>query len=372
MRLVLKAALVLVACCQVNLADEPKPKISREMVQRFVADLDSDDQEAREKGEKALVEAGLAAIESTGAAALSGSAERRFRAIAVLGRLVRSDDDATVAAAGKALEAAAASGDAAVAERAKEELSYFDRLQTMRGLAEAFELHDAQDEAKIVRVPLIAKPLLRFEDRERENRDGTLWGYGDKGRPKALIAVFPFEGRGGQGLDWWSDVVSTAAGPLQVTKVDGIAGVSWSPKNSGEEFHSFPNAPAPAGEADERLVQMHALAERLEGRQNSKLGERPYDLALWPKLLHRYSDASANIVEGGVFAFVHDSNPEIIVLIEAQGKAGAASWKFALARHTAAPLHVDLDGEEVWGSPPPADFMTGRNSYWVLKRRPKK
>ena len=351
-------------------ADESKSApMTPEEIRKLVADLDSDDAQAREAAESALIAAGLPALEATGAAALAGSAESRFRAIAVLGRLARSDDDATAAAAAKALQAAVAGNGAAVADRAKEELAYFDRLDIMRGLAQAFELNDVQDEAKPVRVPLIVKPLLRFEDRERANLDGTLWGYGDKGRPKALLAVFPFPGHPGEVLVWWSDVVSVAGGPLKVTKVDGLAGLTWTPANSGEEFHPFPDAPPPAAKANERLAQMQDLAKRLEGRQNAKLGERPYDLALWPKLLHRYSSAEMGIIDGSVFAFVHDSNPEIIVLIEAQGKPDAATWKFALARHTAAPLHVDLDGKEVWGSQPPPDFLSGRNPYWVFKRR---
>ncbi len=370
---VVRAVLVLLIGSQLAWADEPKStQVTPNGIRRHVADLDSDDAQAREAAEAALIEAGLPAAEATGAAALAGSAERRFRAITVLGRLARSDDEATAAAAAKALQSAVAGNGAAVADRAKEELAYFDRLEIMRGLAQAFELNDARDEANLVRVPLIAKPLLRFQDRERSNLDGTLWGYGDKGRPKAVLAVFPFPGPDGSDLVWWSDVVSLASGPLKVTRVDGLAGVTWTAANSGEEFHPFPDASSPAAKADDRLAQMHALTKRLEGRQNAKPGERPYDLALWPKLLHRYSDAEAGIVEGGVFALVHDSNPEIIVLIEAQGKPDEAAWKFALARHTAAPLHVDLDGKEVWGSEAPPDFLSGRNPYWVLKRRVQK
>jgi hypothetical protein len=117
---------------------------------------------------------------------------------------------------------------------------------------------------------------------------------------------------------------------------------------------------------------MRKQVERLEARQNSALGVRPYDLKLNPKPLHRYSDAARKIVDGQVFAFVHDTNPEIIVLVEAQGKPDAASWKYLLARHTAAPLHVDLDGKEIWSSESPKDFAKGGEAtYWAFYRIPK-
>ena len=347
-----------------------------------VANLDSEDPKIRGAAEKALDAAGRAAVKPLGDAALKGRGEQQFRAIRVLARLVRSDDEATAAAAADALRAVAAGGDPAGAERAKEELSYFDRLELMRKMAAAFELLDASQEPKRVPVPLIARPLHRFEDRLRDNLDGTLWGYGrtDKEggieRPQAVIAIFPFTGRGGEEFVWYSDVVSLAAGPLRVSGVDGNPALRWSPANSGEELRAFPDTPPPAEKPDDRLAELHTLARRLEARQNSPAGEKPYDLALWPKLLHRYRDEKAGILDGGLFIFVHDTNPEVIVLIEARGKPGQAEtkeaqWRYALHRHTAAPLYVELDGKEVWGSPAPGDFLSGGpNPYWVLQRRP--
>ncbi|HZL90727.1 MAG TPA: hypothetical protein VFB96_20330 [Pirellulaceae bacterium] len=345
-------------------ADKPAPK----EIARYVADLDSDDPKLRDAAEKALVEAGLPAIESVGKAALAGKAVQRFRAIRVLGKLVRSDDGATAAAAAKALKAVVAGDDATSAKQAKEELSYFDRLETMHQLAQAFEVFDTSKDLKGERVTLIAKPLHRFQDTQRDNLDGTLWAYGQRGRPKAVIAVFPFSGRGEGEFIWYSDVVSLSDGPIRASKVDGSEELNWSPKNSGEEFKPFPDAEPPAGDADKRLMQMHALVKRLEARSFTEAGTKPYDLSLWPKLLHRYADQDAEILDGGVFIIVHDTNPEVIVLVEAQRKSGAATWKYALARHGAAPLHVELDGKEVWGGEM-VDFLSGgANPYWVLRR----
>lgn len=339
-------------------------------IKKNVAELDSDDPKLRDAAEAILVAVGRAAIEPLGQAALTGGAVQRFRAIRVLGKLVRSDDEATSAAAAKALKPVAAGDDATTAKQAKEELSYFERLEVMQRLATAFKVFDVATDPKGLRAALIARPLHRFQDAQRDNLDGTLWGYGQRGRPKAVMAVFPFSGRGDDEFVWFSDAVSLSDGPIRVSDVDGMAGRSWSPQSSGEEFKPFPDADAPAVDVKERLDQMQALVKRLEARQNSEAGNRPYDLLLWPKLLHRYADEDAGIIDGGLFTFVHDTNPEVIVMVEAQGKPGVATWKFALARHTAAPLHVELDGKEVWGGELSADFLSGGpNPYWVLQRR---
>ena len=159
--------------------------------------------------------------------------------------------------------------------------------------------------------------------------------------------------------------------PLRAVPTDRIDRV-WSPKKTAEEWRPFPNAPPPAEDSKNRLAQVRTQIERLEARQNSAIGVKPYDLKLNPKPLHRYSDESREIIDGVVFAFVHDTNPEIIVLVEAQGKPNTVSWKFLLARHTAAPLHVDLDGKEIWSSDSSQDFFKGgENPYWAFGRRPK-
>lgn len=367
-----RIALCLAAVLSSSLAQFAEAQTAAQIPEHIVK-LDSADPRVRGAAEKSLAAAGLPAIKPLGEIALSGQPQQQFRALRILARSIRSDDEAISVAAAAALRAVAEEGDADNAARAKDELSYFDRLETMRKLAAAFEVRDARaepnEEAKRVVIPLLMRPLLRFQDRERAALDGTLWAYGEQGRPAAAIAIFPVPAADGQ-LTWYSDVVSLAAGPLSVTGVDGAAAANWSPASSGEELRTFPDAPPPAKNAKQRLAELHALAGRLAARQNTPAGEMPYDLSLWPKLLHRYSDEQAEILDGGLFAFVHDTNPEVLVLIEAHGKAEAAQWKFALHRHTAAPLHVELDGKEIWGSQAPADFLSGGpNPYWVLRRR---
>ena len=53
--------------------------------------------------------------------------------------------------------------------------------------------------------------------------------------------------------------------------------------------------------------------------------------------------------DGAVFAFVHGTNPEGLLLIDATGNSlGSAGWEYALLRSADAELHIELDGREVW------------------------
>jgi hypothetical protein len=344
---------------------------SEKDVKALIADLDSDDAKLRDKAEAVLGEIGLPAIELVGKAALTGKTVPRFRAIRILEKLAKSDEEQAAESATKALQAVAASDDVDFAKQAKEALTYFRRLETMQQLAEAFELFDAVKDAEKVGVPLVSRPLLRFQDSQRTNLDGTLWAFGRMGRPKAMLAVYPYTLEGEKELFWSSDVVTLSDTPLRAVPTDRVDRM-WSPKKTAEEWRPFPNAPPPAEDSKNRLTQVRTQIERLEARQNSAIGVKPYDLKLNPKPLHRYSDESREIIDGVVFAFVHDTNPEIIVLVEAQGKPNTVSWKFLLARHTAAPLHVDLDGKEIWSSDSSQDFFKGgENPYWAFGRRPK-
>jgi hypothetical protein len=74
-------------------------------------------------------------------------------------------------------------------------------------------------------------------------------------------------------------------------------------------------------------------------------------------------------VDGFVFNFAHQTNPEVLVLIEAQGQGDAASWKFLPARQAAAALWLSLDDEDVWVNPTPPDVSSGgANPYWNFPR----
>ncbi len=79
--------------------------------------------------------------------------------------------------------------------------------------------------------------------------------------------------------------------------------------------------------------------------------------------LHRYADESAGIVDGAIFAFANGTNPEVLLVLEAQAaKDSTLHWHYSLAQMTGGAVTVELDGKEVWQQTE-ADPPAVRDSY---------
>ena len=339
--------------------------VPREQLEKHVQALASDSAEERDRAEAALLAGGKAAVELLAPAATRGALEERFRATRILGRLANSDNEAA-ASAREALREIAAQGGGPISKQAKAELASWLRLEEMQKLAAAFPLDRLADPDQPERLAVSKEPLLRFLDNERAVFDGTLWAYGTPGRPAAFISIYS-RLAGAGALDWNSDIVSVSARPLRAESVDMVPGQNWTPSASGASPKQFPGAPEPDGDSDERLAQAIKLAHRLKAREAWPPDAPPIDLALTPKPLLRYSDQE--VADGFVFAFMHETNPEILLLLEARKKGDKIVWHYEFARQAAAALWIDLDGREIWNSNSPADYFSGGDMpYWFFRR----
>jgi hypothetical protein len=330
--------------------------------------LASDDFEAREKAVPALIAAGKPALEAVERATHTGESEVRFRALTILAAWSRGSEQALAEGAQRSLRKVAAGDDPAVAKRAGESLKFFDRLDVMRRLAGALVISTAEEGAVKAKLPLHEQHLHRFVDLDRLNLDGTLWAVGEKGRPRAVMEVFPFAG--GDGPDRWSTAVASLTDvPLTAENVDGQPGQNWTPAGWGEKFHRFSDAPAPAESAEQRQAQAADLARRFTGHQFWLPGETRYELAVLPEAVLRYDDRKKGILDGSLFILMHDTNPEVLLLVEAQTEKTETEWKYALASLGSARMHVQFEQEEVWTRPTPANVVGGGTQpYWVFPR----
>jgi hypothetical protein len=242
-------------------------------------------------------------------------------------------------------------GDAHQAERAA-------RLDVMRQVVQKMKVYTL-DDGRREEVPLRAEPVLRMTDMSREREDGTIWLWGPSGRPVAMLQFWRQFDQGNAA--WWGAISSLWTTPVEA---DLGSGYRWRPERGGLAPQAFPDAPAPAQQSAARLRQMKQLATRLTAHE---MGDpQRTEFRILPTPVHRYSEPAARILDGAVFVFCHDTDPEIIVLIDAFD-GSPQTWRFALAPMSSAELHVLLDGREVW-SVPPAPGITGRPSdpYWLV------
>ena len=91
-------------------------------------------------------------------------------------------------------------------------------------------------------------------------------------------------------------------------------------------------------------------------------------LRLMPHPIVRYADPASGQVDGTIFVLANGTNPEVMVLIEAQGRSiEKATWRFAVAPVTVAPFEVTLDRREVWAQAYHSDQVNvPTSSYYDL------
>lgn len=119
------------------------------------------------------------------------------------------------------------------------------------------------------------------------------------------------------------------------------------------QWRLLPQEAAPAKSSKIRVAQMRALARKftaraIKGAPQYEEGSR-WELRLVPQPLYRYQPTSGDVVDGALFSFAQETDPEVILLLEARrNKAGKLSWYFGGARACAWELQLDYKKKRVW------------------------
>lgn len=130
--------------------------------------------------------------------------------------------------------------------------------------------------------------------------------------------------------------------------------MDWSPAGTLFEFKPIPKSPAPAETPQLRLRQLREAARRFAAHEEVK-NER-CELRLLPNPVDRYSPSKDDRADGAIFLFTFGTNPEIVLLIESDGK----QWRYAAGRMTGAQVVVlTLDDTMAWEGAP---CQPGRDS----------
>jgi hypothetical protein len=176
---------------------------------------------------------------------------------------------------------------------------------------------------------------------------GNTYVWLQEGRPVAANCLFryfdPYRSFNGE-------LVALAGTKLVARRDDKVV---WNPKDEWK-WHAIPGAPAPAATAAQRLIQMRALAgeftvEILDTRNTAK-GEEQTPRLL-PKPIYRYDAERTKNFDGGLFAFVVGTDPELLLLLECDTGARQPEWRFGAARMNRYLIHLKRKGETVWEVP---------------------
>jgi hypothetical protein len=99
---------------------------------------------------------------------------------------------------------------------------------------------------------------------------------------------------------------------------------------------------------------------------------QPTALRQMPHPIDRYSDAEAGQIDGAIFLFSIGTNPEVMVLLEAQGPSlDKAIWRYPVAPVNVAPFEVAIDHKEVWKQPYHSERANTPNGSYFAVRMPR-
>ena len=222
-------------------------------------------------------------------------------------------------------------------------------------------------------APLEFRPqsILNFSNPERaRGQHGSVFVWTHDGRPEAIGTIWSIRNSSDRTKRRTShEFQSLSLSPLHSERRE-IKGLGrrgpvpqWRPELPGIELQSFEQAADPAASKPARLVQMRRLARQFDAVGYSGVDDE-VPLRLLDQPLLRYESPAAGVLDGGLFAMVMGTDPELLLLIEARETNGSAQWQFAAARFTGKPLELRRQGEVVWQREQ-APAWVGNQTYFL-------
>jgi hypothetical protein len=211
---------------------------------------------------------------------------------------------------------------------------------------DATEFAIFRDSAHREKLDLRQEPVYVWTNAIR-GQHGAVYVWTWHGRPEAIASIFstPAPIKGKRSILHEFHSLSTS---VLVPQREGEN--RWEPQ-AGLTFKPLPDAPVPADSARQRMFQMRALSRDFTAHSIDQ-AERPWELRLLTRPLFRYESTDSGIIDGALFAFVTSAgtDPEVIVVLEAERAADGPIWTYAACRFSDLDLHLEYKKSEVWSS----------------------
>jgi len=186
--------------------------------------------------------------------------------------------------------------------------------------------------------------VLRWTNPSSSRVYGNTYVWLQEGRPVAVGTLYryfhPYQSFNGE-------LAALADVKLVARRNDKVM---WEPKDNWK-WHAAPGAAAPAKTAAQRLIQMRSLAENftveLLDTRNVPKGEDQTPRLL-PRPLYRYDAERTKSLDGGLYAFVLGTDPELLLLLECDMAAAKPEWRFGVGRMNRDVIRLKYKGETAW------------------------
>lgn len=214
-------------------------------------------------------------------------------------------------------------------------------------IARQFEVETFENGAW-VKQALREKPLLITADPTRFDARGTIWAWGEKGRPLMVNEIY-YQPSANTGLDTWVTANYNSSEKKLRANLDGRTW--WREHDSGFKLKDLPNGPQPATSTTARQRQIKSLAAKFTAHEFWDPDNSRFELRLIERPLLTYSDPDKGLLDGALFTFANGTNPEILLYLEVHadptGKT-SGKFRFGVGRLAHAELHLAFEGTEVF------------------------
>lgn len=194
-------------------------------------------------------------------------------------------------------------------------------------------------------LKFVSTPILKWTNPTVGRVYGNVYVITHDRCPQAIVCPYK----------WFAPYQSMDMECLSVTSepIEGLRNqnVVWSAKSAGLEWKAVPGEPAVSKTALERQRQMKKLAEDFTAEMfDTRVNAGGEDQQLRPMTqpVYRYENRSKGVADGGIFAFVVGTDPELFLLLQAIDVNGTYQWQYGLARMSMDSMRMKHLQNEVW------------------------
>ncbi len=173
---------------------------------------------------------------------------------------------------------------------------------------------------------------------------GSVFTWTQQDRPEVIGTIFTSDVTKEQ-LPVCTEIYSFSMKQLVVRSEEGNA---WQPDPT-LSMQPVPDAPVPASSKQGRRLQLRSMARKFSGRMNRRGVDHP--LRLLPRPVYEYECDTPEVVGGALLVLVaYNTDPDILLLLEARQTADGPMWFFQPARFSDKSLWLAYEGQDVWES----------------------
>jgi hypothetical protein len=233
-----------------------------------------------------------------------------------------------------------------------------------KGVAAAYRIE--LDAGKPAALAFREDPVLKWTNPLRRADDGAVFVWTDRGRPEVAASFYKYKSK--EQLFEDHEFISLSASPL-TARLDGE--LVWSLPKGNVHPEPIPDAPKPAATAGERLRQMRALAREFKATYNNPPDLSEIRLLTQPIYRFETEGKRPDVLDGALFAYVHTTDPEVLLAIEARTPLGGGpmAWHFSCARMSMVNMRVHHKDREVWSAIWDNDYR-GKTKPYMVRSRP--